>query len=761
MFAAACYLHSKLPNAVTTCISSNINAYFENQKSEEYTPTRPVQLPNVVLGTTVMEHDKLWARLRPLPGLMLWFCIALCFVLPYVSPTAMCIIMLLGMIQNLLQLTFSSMYTFQGFRKMEKSMMDPVTIPPMPQSRNRLIDSDPIGVNMDPMALSNETPDPEVHAVTFMDDRSDNANLHPAETMHMIAICRCTEPVEVLEEVIDHLACHSNRRQYIILLCLEDRDKNCVDVGEGLIARYSGFFARVMYVVHPSGNELEVPGKSANVNYAVRSAYNTIEMEWGRRIINRIVVTVADCDAKVSEHYFNELSVRFAAAEREQREAFWAPPSLFDIQSAEDAAAALNPEKEDLLTNIIGPTLANLFRSFFGKTIPSPVVIADQMWSMFVLQNLSSVNWVRLPCSTYSVGLRLIASVGFWDYGVESVPEDYHTSLKIYWGSRGSARLEPIYHPVLYQHIDGNGWFNTVRERFQQGIRHMWGATDMAYILWLWKQVPKVPIASAIRIVLTVLDVHISACSVVFISTFALPIMSFLKPEFFQTPMGSRLLTVHQICVAVLFCVTLLTGIIYEWYCTEMVQACKRRENITGATPGDADHLLEPPVTSPSYQMSPPPEVSSASISKTKRHPIVMGMIQNRSRGVFRVLARTTRSQAWKFFLKILPWFWAPIVAFLYLFLPAAVAQTRLIFNNRMKKLHVSPKNAPVNNAASRLERLPLLQDTRKTGSPDGATSPISVSSTSGSEPTAEPYPHTVVSISSPEADLPDRKSVV
>lgn len=643
---------------------------------------------------------------------------------------------------------------------MEKSMMDPVTIPPMPQSRNRLVDSDPIGVNMDPMALSNETTDPGAHVVTILDDRSDNANLHPAETMHLIAICRCTEPVEVLEEVIDHLACHSNRRQYVILLCLEDRDTNCIDVGEGLIARYSGFFARVMYVVHPAGNELEVPGKSANVNYAVRSAYNTLEMDWGRRVVNRMVVTVADCDAKISEHYFNELSVRFAAAEREQREAFWAPPSLFDIQSAEDAAEALSPEKEDLLTNIIGPTLANLFRSFFGKTIPSPVVVADQMWSMFVLQNLTGVNWVRLPCSTYSVGLRLIASVGFWDYGVESVPEDYHTSLKIYWGTRGTARLEPIYHPVLYQHIDGNGWFSTVRERFQQGVRHMWGATDMAYILWLWKQVPKVPIATALRIVLTVLDVHLSACSTVFVSSFALPIMGFLRPDFLNFQLGQTLLSVHQTSVLILFFVTLLTGFIYEWYCTEMVEACKRRENITGATPGDANHLLEPPVTSPSHRSDPNPEPATALGygNGSSRHPIVMGMIPSRSRNLLRVMAHTSKEKVWKFFLKMLPWFWTPVAGLLYLFLPAAVAQTRLIFNNRMKKLHVSPKNAPVSISGTRvnaLERLPLLQEGRKAGTSDGATSPISVASGSGSEPTAEPFPHTVVSIFSPDSDAP------
>ena len=197
------------------------------------------------------------------------------------------------------------------------------------------------------------------------------------------------------------------------------------------------------------------------------------------------MVTCADCDAKISEHYFNELSVRFAASVRERREVFFAPPTLFDLESAEAAAAAAAAEAEeelkasggavgrDLLATLLGRGGACIVRSFLGHVIPGPVKIADQMWSILVLQQLASSNWVRLPCSTYSVGLRLIASVGYWDTGVESVPEDYHTGLKLYWCTGGRARCEPIFHPVLYQHIDGGTWVGTAHQRFQQ-VRN-WG----------------------------------------------------------------------------------------------------------------------------------------------------------------------------------------------------------------------------------------------------------------------------------------------
>jgi hypothetical protein len=210
------------------------------------------------------------------------------------------------------------------------------------------------------------------------------------------------------------------------------------------------------------------------------------------------------------------VSVRFALSVREKRETFFAPPSLFDLATAEAAAeAAAEATGRTPLEAFWASSVCAIPRHFIGGVIPSPVKIADQMWSMFVLQNLTSVNWVRLPCSTYSVGLRLIAFVGFWDTGVESVPEDYHTALKLYWGTSGRARCEPIYHPVLYQHIEGGSYFGTISQRFQQGVRHMWGATDLAYIMWLMCRMPIVPFFSQLRIIATVTDVHISSAACV------------------------------------------------------------------------------------------------------------------------------------------------------------------------------------------------------------------------------------------------------
>jgi hypothetical protein len=52
--------------------------------------------------------------------------------------------------------------------------------------------------------------------------------------------------------------------------------------------------------------------------------------------------------------------------------------------------------------------------------------------------------------------------------------------------------------------------------------------------------------------------------------------------------------------------------------------------------------------------------------------------------------------------LMMLPWVWAPITAVVYMLAPAAMAQTKLMFQNRMRKAHVSPKSSPTPVATPR-----------------------------------------------------------
>ena len=61
-----------------------------------------------------------------------------------------------------------------------------------------------------------------------------------------------------------------------------------------------------------------------------------------------------------------------------------------------------------------------------------------------------------------------------------------------------------------------------------------------------------------------------------------------------------------------------------------------------------------------------------------------------------------TYASAADYALRMLPWAWAPITAVVYMLAPAAMAQTKLMFQNRMRKAHVSPKSSPTPVATPR-----------------------------------------------------------
>jgi hypothetical protein len=669
--ALSCYIEANSPRWLSSLASSASSGIAfasralcsctpsgsRRKGSESFDEDSPAfhSLTGPTLEQPNFESDDLWAVLRKLPGIMLWVTVLSSIFLPFFNPVLLSWIIFLTMFQNSFTLLFSMGYTYKGFKHIERSMSHPIRIPPLlplpvkstgtnvstsingngvsssssssssSSNSSSSITSSSSSSSSSSSTTNGEPPTIDGGVISSSNNNSDHisvlplvdAIIQPAQVIHVISICRYTEPIEVLQETLDHLSVHSNRQQYIILLCLEAADKNAATVGETLVKIYQGYFMRVMYAIHPSGIETEVPGKSANVNWGARAAYAFLEESMGAAAVDRMVISICDCDAKVSEHYFNELSVNFASAVLDKREVFWAPPMLFDEGAAESAleaavAAELEGNEEstgvgtdlasslggvgggindfkavgkavqrDALEMLFGQSGKAVVRAFFGGAIPAPVRLADTLWSTFHLQNLASVNWVRLPCSTYSVGFRLIASVGFWDTGVESVPEDYHTALKLYWATSGRCRCEPIYHPVLYQHIDGGSWWGTAKQRFHQGVRHMWGATDIAYVLWLSIKAPIVPFWSRVRLVITVLDVHVNSSMSSFYSTLGFLVLQAFRSDWLEGE-GRTFKRSHQGMVAFAFCISLVTGLIYEWYALEMVAALKRRVHYDG-----------------------------------------------------------------------------------------------------------------------------------------------------------------------------------
>jgi len=79
--------------------------------------------------------------------------------------------------------------------------------------------------------------------------------------------------------------------------------------------------------------------------------------------------------------------------------------------------------------------------------------------------------------------MALANSVGFWDKGPEAIGEDAHMFLKVLFKTSGEARIETIYVPAGCYNVCDDTWFGSIKARYNQMYRHLWGTFDLAYIV--------------------------------------------------------------------------------------------------------------------------------------------------------------------------------------------------------------------------------------------------------------------------------------
>jgi len=79
--------------------------------------------------------------------------------------------------------------------------------------------------------------------------------------------------------------------------------------------------------------------------------------------------------------------------------------------------------------------------------------------------------------------MELLKTVGFWDKTPQAIGEDTHMFYKTLFKTYGEMRVETIYVPVGCYDVCGETWFGTIKARYNQLIRHLWGGFDLAYVI--------------------------------------------------------------------------------------------------------------------------------------------------------------------------------------------------------------------------------------------------------------------------------------
>ena len=248
----------------------------------------------------------------------------------------------------------------------------------------------------------------------------------------------------ILAETLDFLVRQDFPRERIaVVLAFEARDAGAPARAARLLARYRAQFGQMWALFHQIGPG-EVAGKSSNLAWAAPRARSLLM----RRGIDpgKVLVTICDADSRLHAKYLSALA-HAHLTDPEQSDRLYQPALLFH---------------------------ANLNR------LPPPLRATNSCYSAWSLARLALGSRLVLQ-STYSLPMELAHRVGYWD--VDVICEDSRICFKVLQTVGESARVHPIYLPVLCDAAEGATPWDTVVAHYQQIRRWAWGASDVPYVL--------------------------------------------------------------------------------------------------------------------------------------------------------------------------------------------------------------------------------------------------------------------------------------
>ena len=300
---------------------------------------------------------------------------------------------------------------------------------------------------------------------------------------HLVVIPNFNEPAEILRRTLQSLTVQAEARQNItVVLGMEEREPDARDKAKALLAMFTGSFYTILATFHPSNLPGEAPGKATNETWAVRYARKELVDRLGIPL-SQIVVTVSDSDSIFHPHYFAELTRQFVT-DPHRHSLVWQAPILLDNDIWHTSAAIR------LVT-------------FYSNAITTGDYINP--WE------------AKFPYSTYSISLKLLDEVNFWDPTV--MAEDVNIFMRAFFKKGGKAFIRHIHLPVHGNPVYGETLWHAIGIFFAQKVRTGWGGTEIGYLIQMWDYPPGAPFFLKLGRLLKLIHDHLFFSTAGFIVT--------------------------------------------------------------------------------------------------------------------------------------------------------------------------------------------------------------------------------------------------
>jgi len=346
----------------------------------------------------------------------------------------------------------------------------------------------------------------------------------PDEVKHALIVTLYNEPRDVLEPTIKSiLASEFDMKKVILIIAFEERTGPDIEkLAHDMVKEYGSAFYHAEAVKH-TVLEGEVRGKGGNITWSGRWLKEYVTKH--KLDPSRIVVTTLDTDNRPHKHYLSALTYTYCSTE-DTRHVSYQPIPMF-------------------LNNI------------WDAPSPMRVIAAgNSMWNLM----LSNRPHALRNFSSHAQGLHALIDTDFWS--VRTIVEDGHQFWRTYFRYDGRHEVYPIFLPIYQDAVLAASLRRTLKVQFLQIRRWAYGASDVAYVATRgFRKGSKVPKIDMIAKFWRLLEGHISWATAALLISFASLIPILLKPRDFaanQLPhIASTIQTIALIGIFVSLFVTL------------------------------------------------------------------------------------------------------------------------------------------------------------------------------------------------------------
>lgn len=348
---------------------------------------------------------------------------------------------------------------------------------------------------------------------------------------HAIFISSYKEPVEVIDMAVSSLAAQININLKNIHVVIGQEERAGQENNQNTIKyfqnKYKHVFGHLYFPVHPKDIPGEIAGKHTNEAWAAKN-FKKEFIDNGPLSLKLTTLTSCDVDTIFNPNYFSALSYHFSS-QPNRYQSFWQSPIFWHH---------------------------NIDR------VPAPIKIIGTLGNVIHIANIQEPDGLFFNYSCYSSSFVLINQTGYWD--PDFIPEDWHIFLQSFFATKGHVTITPIFLPTVVDAPEGKNYFDAIKNRYQQCLRHAWGATDIAYAIEQSRIHTDIPLITRLLRIFKLVETHFIWSSNWFILTLGTSLPVLLNPRFFQTSIGYNLPRISNVILS-LCLIPLFVLIVLDW----------------------------------------------------------------------------------------------------------------------------------------------------------------------------------------------------